>query len=110
MHYHRVARAEGRETPQKWSEKRKINWKKRYALKHGASNAERVDYLAVFERDRWVCGICGDDVNRMLAWPDPMSPSLDHIVPLARGGAHTLENVQLAHLRCNISKGDRIAA
>jgi 5-methylcytosine-specific restriction endonuclease McrA len=38
-----------------------------------------------------------------------MGPSLDHIVPVSLGGTHTWANVQLAHLRCNVSKGNRPA-
>lgn len=51
------------------------------------------------------CGICGDWIDPSVEYPDPMSKSLDHIVPLARGGAHCIENVQAAHLRCNLKKG-----
>ena len=36
-----------------------------------------------------------------------MSPSLDHVVPLSLSGAHTPENVRLAHVRCNTAKGNR---
>lgn len=37
-----------------------------------------------------------------------MSPSIDHVIPLSRGGAHAMGNVQSAHLRCNSSKGDKL--
>jgi hypothetical protein len=33
--------------------------------------------------------------------------SVDHRIPLARGGTHTWENVALVHFRCNLRKGDR---
>lgn len=26
---------------------------------------------------------------------------MDHIIPLSRDGTHSLDNVQLAHLKCN---------
>lgn len=42
-----------------------------------------------------------------LKWPERMSASLDHVIPLAAGGPHTPENLQLAHLRCNAKKGAR---
>jgi len=47
-----------------------------------------------------------------LAWPDPMSPSLDHIQPLqpsdgSEPGLHDPDNVQLAHLSCNARKNNR---
>lgn len=37
----------------------------------------------------------------------PRKPSIDHIIPLSRGGKHELANVQLAHGRCNQSKNNR---
>ena len=37
-----------------------------------------------------------------------MSATLDHVIPLAKGGAHARANVRCAHLICNLRKGDRI--
>lgn len=53
------------------------------------------------------CGICGAFLDRQVPYPDPMSQSLDHIIPLALGGGHVQDNLQWAHLRCNVSKGAR---
>lgn len=60
---------------------------------------------AVFERDGWICQLCGDPVDPELKFPARMSVSLDHIIPLARDGEHTYENAQTAHLACNQAKG-----
>lgn len=52
------------------------------------------------------CAICGDLVDKALKWPDPMSPSVDHIDPIALGGANLdRANHALTHLHCNIAKG-----
>jgi 5-methylcytosine-specific restriction endonuclease McrA len=61
----------------------------------------------IFEASDGTCGICGDVVDPDLKWPDPMSPSRDHIVPLVAGGPNSMDNIQLAHLRCNLRKGHR---
>lgn len=61
------------------------------------------------ERDGLKCAICG----KVCDWNDhswskysgPMYPSIDHIVPMAKGGPHTWENVQVAHIICNSEKG-----
>ena len=54
-----------------------------------------------------ICAICGRPVDKSLRFPDPMSPTVDHIVPLAKGGHPSdLENLQLAHWICNRLKSD----
>lgn len=65
-----------------------------------------VDRLAIYQRDAWVCQLC-------FALVDPLAtggakPSLDHVIPLVAGGLHNATNLQLAHLRCNLSKGRRV--
>lgn len=67
---------------------------------------EHIDPLEIYERDNWICKICGKPVDGNLAYPNPMSASLDHIKALSRGGTHTKDNVQLAHLLCNIKKSN----
>lgn len=78
--------------------------KRRRALKLMVP-AELFTTAEIFERDGWICGVCTKPVDRALKWPDRQSPSLDHIVPLTRGGHHVRANVQLAHLVCNMRKG-----
>lgn len=55
-----------------------------------------------------VCNICDAPVDMALTFPDPMRPSVDHVLPWARGGSHDLENLRVAHLHCNQIKSDRI--
>ena len=65
-------------------------------------------YEEIFERDGWICQICGKAVWRNAKWPHPKSVSLDHIVPVSKGGSHTRENVQWSHVGCNSSKCDKV--
>lgn len=71
------------------------------------ASIERFDPLEVYNRDEWMCQICGLEVDRAVLYPDPMSASLDHVTPLSRGGDHTRSNTVLAHLRCNLVKSAR---
>src|SRR5690625_393745 len=50
------------------------------------------------------CYLCGKRINFRLSWPNPKSPSLDHVIPLSRGGTHTLENCAMTHWECNHKK------
>lgn len=69
---------------------------------------ETVDRRIVFEKDQWICQLCGGRVVKQKNYPDPMSASLDHRLPLSRGGKHTYANTQLAHLKCNVEKKAKI--
>ena len=56
-----------------------------------------------------VCGICGRPVDFKVKWPDPMSPCIDHIIPVAKGGHPSdIDNLQLAHMCCNRQKSDKL--
>lgn len=66
---------------------------------------EPINRLHIYERDGWKCGICAEKIDRSLKHPHPLAVSLDHIIPISRGGGHVKENVQAAHWKCNINKG-----
>ena len=56
-----------------------------------------------------ICAICGKPVDFSLKFPDPMSPTVDHIIPISKGGHPSdLQNLQLAHLSCNRGKSDKV--
>lgn len=76
----------------------------------GGFNSQ-ITLIEVAKRDNNICQICGGVVD----WGDienghirRMYPTIDHIVPLSKGGRHTWENVQLAHMSCNAHKFDKI--
>lgn len=82
-------------------------WMKSRRAAQFTTAVDAINVLAVFERDNWTCGICGEPVDPDLVWPDKMSASLDHIRPLSKGGTHTLDNVRCAHLSCNAARVNR---
>lgn len=88
-------------------ERRREHKENRRARKMSAFVAP-VDRQEIFERDNWICGICGEPIDSQLEFPHPMSVTLDHIVPLAKNGTHEPENVQAAHFKCNCSKGSKV--
>ncbi len=57
------------------------------------------------------CGICGKPVDFSYKYPHPLSPTVDHIVPVAKGGHPSdISNLQLAHRYCNRAKSDKLYA
>lgn len=69
---------------------------------------EQIDPIEVFGRDRWRCQICGRKTpkSRRGTLADN-APELEHRIPMALGGPHTMANVQCACRRCNMAKGAR---
>ena len=56
-----------------------------------------------------ICGICGKPVDKTLKYPHPQSATVDHIIPVDKGGdPSALSNLQLAHMKCNRQKSDKI--
>lgn len=78
---------------------------KRRAQKNGTAT-EKIRAVEIFARDEYRCYLCGEETSG--EWPEPLSPSLDHVIPLSKGGTHTQDNVKCAHLRCNVAKGARM--
>ncbi|MBN50052.1 MAG: hypothetical protein CMN85_10960 [Spongiibacteraceae bacterium] len=57
--------------------------------------------LAVYLRDEVVCLWCQNDFDS-----DDRKPSLDHLVPVSRGGSNTPCNLFTACLGCNRRRGN----
>lgn len=87
--------------------KRRGKQRRRAAKKH--VQAEVFNSDDVFSRDRWRCQRCGRKCLRRFSHSHlDRSPTLDHIIPLSKGGPHTLANCQLLCWACNSNKGDKI--
>jgi len=59
----------------------------------------------ITERDGWDCHLCGTPVDPLCGWPDRQCASIDHVVPISKGGPDVLANVRLAHWYCNTIRG-----
>lgn len=81
--------------------------RKRRAIKRGAKH-EPYRSREIFERDAWRCQLCRKRVCRGLVAPNPKAPTIDHILPLSRGGGDVPGNVQCAHFICNSRKNDAL--
>ena len=56
-----------------------------------------------------VCWICGKPVDKSLKSPHPLSKTVDHKIPVAKGGHPSdLDNLALAHRKCNRMKSDKL--
>lgn len=83
-------------------------------LRRSTESDKRVWLLPLIKRDNNICALCGKpcdlydyeitDIGTMISGEN--YPSIDHIIPLSKGGLHQWNNVQLAHRKCNREKGN----
>lgn len=95
--------------------KRSIN--KRYKL---AKQNGEIDWSISLEKlirkENNRCYLCGEDCNSNdyiildngTIVTGKTYPSIEHVVPISKGGTHTWDNVRLAHRYCNSKKGNKI--
>lgn len=87
------------------------HWRRR-ANRYGTVSEfdDSITLSAVREKYNDICQICGRPVDGNAiknGHITKMYPTVDHIVPLSKGGTHTWNNVQLAHMACNSGKCDK---
>ncbi len=76
--------------------------KARWRARRQGATTERVSYVAILERDGLVCHLC------RIAIDGPDDLHFDHVVPLSRGGEHSMANIKPAHAGCNLRKNDKL--
>lgn len=93
--------------PECKADARRAHYRRKNVLRQGVGQTTRFRLGELGERDGWRCALCGGQVLESLSGMHPDGPTVDHIVPLSRGGWDGWDNVQLAHRRCNVAKGNR---
>lgn len=90
-------------------ERKRAHNSARRARRIGASVAGDIfTRLDILNRDMWRCHICGGTIPEDATYPSPEYGTVDHVIPLIHGGAHSSENVKAAHSLCNSKKGDSL--
>lgn len=74
---------------------------RRRARMAGVATIEKIDRTAIIERDASTCYLC----LRVLTKKEI---TLDHVVPLTRGGSHTYDNLRVCCRPCNTRKKSQL--
>ncbi|MCG0679858.1 hypothetical protein IMAU70100_01054 [Lactiplantibacillus plantarum] len=81
---------------------------KRYERAKKNGKYEIISLQRLYVRDKGKCYLCGkhlvlnEDYNRTDA------PTIEHVIPICKGGTNTWDNVKLACRKCNDEKGTKI--
>ena len=101
--YQKITRRAANKNSMSYQINKRISKAKRRARDRGA---DRIDPIAVFDRDEWKCYICHTPTpSSMRGSYAPNAPELEHVVSLVEGGTHTWSNVACSCRACNTAKG-----
>lgn len=111
----------GEATPEQKKAQAAERQRRYLATPHGKLRAafNRAKQRALKYGSDWETGLTKDVLLRLYAQAEcavcglPMTDgdkTLDHIIPLSKGGSNTAANLQLAHGACNTRKGNRLPA
>lgn len=101
----------GRKNPKR----RTLNHKMR-AIAYGVEYERGITIEKLIERDGARCHICGCVTDKSDERYTPEGyhvcgkkyPTIDHVVPMSKGGSHTWDNVRVACHKCNSVKGNNL--
>lgn len=73
-----------------------------------ANGHEPYSRMDIYDRDGGVCQLCDEPVDLTIPYPELESFTIDHTIPICKGGPDTPENVATAHWGCNKSKFTKV--
>jgi len=85
------------DNPERAIEVGRENMARRKARKRG-NKVTKADYAAILAEFGMVCHICTLDI------PTMADLHFDHVIPLAKGGPHSADNIRPSHAVCNMRK------
>lgn len=69
-------------------------------------HVEPINRMYVYKRDAFMCYVCGIKVVLSKTYR-PDQATLDHVIPLSKGGPHTYANLKTCCHSCNAAKSDK---
>lgn len=87
---------------------RRSRYRQKSVTRRGYLSSARVSVEQLVQRDGYDCAICGESIDIALPRTSKQGATIDHRIPLSKGGSDELDNLQLAHWICNNRKADKI--
>lgn len=87
----------------RWNVKKERRRKAAFTKESGS-----ISLQALVLRDNGICWLCGKPCNIDADSNDNEYPSIDHVVPISKGGKDEWSNIKLAHRLCNSLRGNKV--
>ena len=78
------------------------------ARKQAVADGDRITHREVIEVRGQECWLCSKPIDLTLPHGHPEALTADHLIPVSKGGVHSMSNLAPAHRVCNASKNDRL--
>lgn len=98
--YSEARKAAGYKRPKRYNSRSHRSRAREYGVEY-----VNVDPREVFERDSYICYLCKLPTNPNSNPGKRDYPTMDHVVPISKGGPHVLSNLRTACWSCNSAKG-----
>lgn len=88
--------------------KRTDNRRREHRLDRCTVRDNSITLQKLYAKFNGVCQCCGKQLTFDVDTNDNYYPTIDHVIPISKGGNHIWQNVQLLCRRCNTLKCDRV--
>ena len=95
------------ECSNRYENRRKETARRKRIAKNGKVHWD-ISIERLMKRDKSICYLCKGQVDKRIDPNADNYPSIEHVIPISKGGTHTWDNVQLAHRKCNYLKSDKL--
>jgi 5-methylcytosine-specific restriction endonuclease McrA len=89
-------------------EARQVRYRAKTTRKRSNVKPSRVSIELLVSTYGAICWICNSAIDMDLPRTNRFGATVDHVIPLSKGGSDDFDNLKLAHWICNIRKSDKI--
>jgi len=84
------------------------NYRKKTVKRQGIVKPAYIWHELVLETYGFICYLCDSPIDMQLPRTSKRGATIDHVVPISRGGVDELENLRLVHWECNNRKSNKL--
>jgi 5-methylcytosine-specific restriction endonuclease McrA len=84
------------------------NYRKKTVKRQGIVKPAYIWHELVLENYGFICYLCDSPIDMQLPRTSKRGATIDHVVPISRGGLDELENLRLVHWECNNRKSNKL--